>query len=262
MELFRNINLIVEDYEHWCHNVKSMLISAKTNSKVNLNYLKDIFSFANERKYSKTSSIYVFLKALIHEVESYSKIAKLLVHQFKKPDYNNCEVILKSEHTQLKLNIEQLKEFYSRIIELPCVLDEAESLSAIILEVLDFEKNAKRCIDDKILDTKILKKYVEYFQRVNIDLDSVLSLLKNQYQEALWIERVNFLISNFELPSLHQINEIIIAATELKSHIYIEKTLIDLQELYLLAKKWDEKAKVQLEATNGLIFINFFKAEK
>jgi hypothetical protein len=79
-------------------------------------------------------------------------------------------------------------------------------------------------------------------------MEPLYSNLQSHYDQALWISEVSNAISTNNMLNLNTIQSLLVKASTFTSeNSIITKKFINLQELYCIAKLWDNKAKTYLE---------------
>ena len=205
--------------------------------------MKNKLSLADENGYSDNSELYKALVNIVESAENYEVISKNLYNYFKE----NVEKVEELNENKTKFNLEDYKKIMMNLIKFPCKFSHANYLSNIFLEIVEFEKHANECINKNILDCSMIKKYLDYCLKIRIDLGSVYSQLKSQYIQALWMSEVNKTISTPKSLTLDKVRNLLVSATSFSSsNSIIVKKIINLQELYCIAKIWDKKAEIYI----------------
>jgi histone demethylase JARID1 len=236
---------IHEKYNSWCNEIKNMLSCNNVEKKYELNDLKNALKIANENSYTKNSDFYNNLVNAVKDAEDCENIARFFFDNFQE---NYLDEEKENDKNKMKFNIEYFKTFMNRSSQLPCNLNHVNYLSKTYTEILEFEKVASEVIEKKSLDCIILKKYIDYCTKIKIDLGQIFDNLKSLYEQALWISDVNSVVNKPQNFTLDGINSLLAAAVQLPNQSsVIEKKIVNLQELYCIAKIWDQKADSQIK---------------
>jgi hypothetical protein len=228
---------ISEKYNKWINEVKNMF-SNKTK-KYKIEEFKEKINCAIENGYDKNNDLYEKLVEVVENGESCEMIIKSLYNSFQDNNTQSIEM-------KVQFNLIQFKNFMNKSTEF--YFPELNYLSAKLLEIIEFEKNVNECLKNKVLDCSILKKYLDYCSKVKIDMEPLYSNLQSHYDQALWISEVSNAISTNNMLNLNTIQSLLVKASTLTSeNSIITKKFINLQELYCIAKLWDNKAKTYLE---------------
>ena len=228
---------ICEKYNGWSSIVKHML-SASKSEKCDLEEFSEKINFANKNGYNK-NDLYDKLLIVVEKAKNCEQIVKNLCNTFQETGEK-----MECKENKMQWNLEQFKSFMIKLNDLECSFPQEKYLSTKLLEIVEFEKIAKDCLEKKTLDCSLLKKYLDYCSKLNFDLGSLHSNLKMQYDQSLWISDVNNAISNPKSLNLSIIHNLLVKATGLSSdNLIITKKIMNLQELYCIAKIWDKKAE-------------------
>lgn len=102
-------------------------------------------------------------------------------------------------------------------------------------------------MSDKIPDSSKLQLLIELGSELDVELQE-LPKLKQHLQQARWLDEVNLTLSDPDRVMLDTMKKLIDSGIALAPHPAVEKAMADLQELLTVSERWEEKAKVCLQA--------------
>lgn len=112
----------------------------------------------------------------------------------------------------------------------------------------DFQAEAHACLTDDIPTADKVEKLYQFGCTLDLDLTET-PKLKQLLAQSRWLDDVRLTLeksaNSLTLDSLRDLME---EAAPLAPHPTVEKSLADLQELITSGEKWEEKAKICLQA--------------
>jgi hypothetical protein len=222
----------------WESSVNKLL--KKSEPKSSLCDLKCLLIVAYNRNYSDEISTVKTLREHIEKAEKCAADIKAFTLAYENK--------LKTEDSKRKrVDFDEFKALKSDIEALPCELSEFSLVSEIFSTLDSLEKRVRDAIDKGLLDINELKKLLELVCQVNISMPGA-EVLSAQYEQALWIEKLNYSLENPATLSIATIDELIQSALKIASQDHVRKHLMDLQELASIALAFDNKVKSHLDS--------------
>ncbi|XP_067927988.1 lysine-specific demethylase 5A-like [Watersipora subatra] len=242
-QMVKQLKKRAEFYDSWSRKAKAAL-AATAQDRCTIEEMKKLIQEAREKKYPDTSLMKSMQKA-VNEAEKYASIATQLVNKnLRQPLQTTTN--LGDKRTRLSLN--ELEMFLNHINLLPCVIKESVLIVNFLDKIKEFQAEAQACLSDEIPPTDKLEKLYQFGCTLDLDL-VVTPKLKQLLAQAHWLDEVRRMLetsgNSLTLDSIHSLME---RATCLAPHPMVEKSLAQLQELISTGEKWEEKAKICLQA--------------
>ncbi|XP_078076448.1 lysine-specific demethylase 5A isoform X2 [Mustelus asterias] len=229
-----------QSYDNWVGKVREAL-EAELNRKKDLCELKTRLEEAEEKKFPENDLLRQ-LRVAVKEAETCASIAQLLVSR-KQRNRNKAE----GGKTRTKLTVHELKAFVHQLYSLPCVISQTRLVKELLDSVEEFHERSKEALSDEIPDSSKLQLLLELGSGLDVELQE-LPKLKQHLQQARWLDEVNLTLSDPAKVTLDAMKKLIDSGIGLAPHSAVEKAMADLQELLTVSERWEEKAKVCLQA--------------
>ncbi|XP_069759397.1 lysine-specific demethylase 5A isoform X3 [Narcine bancroftii] len=229
-----------QSYDTWVSKVGEAL-EAELNHKKDLCELKARLEEAEEKKFPENNLLRQ-LRAAVKEAETCASIAQLLVSrkQRSRPKPEGGK-------TRTKLTVHELKAFVHQLYSLPCLISQTRLVKELLDSVEEFNERGKEALSDKIPNSSKLQLLLELGSELDVELQE-LPKLKQHLQQARWLDEVNLTLSDPDRVTLDTMKKLIDSGIALAPHPAVEKAMADLQELLTVSERWEEKAKVCLQA--------------
>ncbi|KAF3816466.1 hypothetical protein GH733_014639 [Mirounga leonina] len=236
--LLYGVKVRAQSYDTWVSRVTEAL-SANFNHKKDLIELRVMLEDAEDRKYPE-NDLFRKLRDAVKEAETCASVAQLLLSKKQKhrqsPD---------SGRTRTKLTVEELKAFVQQLFSLPCVISQARQ--NLLDDVEEFHERAQEAMMDETPDSSKLQMLIDMGSSLYVELPE-LARLKQELQQARWLDEVRLTLSDPQQVTLDVMKKLIDSGVGLAPHHAVEKAMAELQELLTVSERWEEKAKVCLQA--------------
>uniref|UniRef100_A0A8C0E701 [histone H3]-trimethyl-L-lysine(4) demethylase n=1 Tax=Balaenoptera musculus TaxID=9771 RepID=A0A8C0E701_BALMU len=238
--LLYGVKVRAQSYDTWVSRVTEAL-SANFNHKKDLIELRVMLEDAEDRKYPE-NDLFRKLRDAVKEAETCASVAQLLLSKKQKhrqsPD---------SGRTRTKLTVEELKAFVQQLFSLPCVISQARQVKNLLDDVEEFHERAQEAMMDETPDSSKLQMLIDMGSGLYVELPE-LARLKQELQQARWLDEVRLTLSDPQQVTLDVMKKLIDSGVGLAPHHAVEKAMAELQELLTVSERWEEKAKVCLQA--------------
>uniref|UniRef100_F6PM98 Lysine-specific demethylase 5A n=1 Tax=Callithrix jacchus TaxID=9483 RepID=F6PM98_CALJA len=238
--LLYGVKVRAQSYDTWVSRVTEAL-SANFNHKKDLIELRVMLEDAEDRKYPE-NDLFRKLRDAVKEAETCASVAQLLLSKKQKhrqsPD---------SGRTRTKLTVEELKAFVQQLFSLPCVISQARQVKNLLDDVEEFHERAQEAMMDETPDSSKLQMLIDMGSSLYVELPE-LPRLKQELQQARWLDEVRLTLSDPQQVTLDVMKKLIDSGVGLAPHHAVEKAMAELQELLTVSERWEEKAKVCLQA--------------
>lgn len=230
-----------ECYEIWHKKVEEAL-EAADDDKVDLSELKNLLIDAEE-KHFPDSELMQSLNNAVTEAMKCANVANQLVSK---------KVRTRNRQSQdgkyiAKLSLEELNCFYEQVASLPCIIKERKLLKELLDQVLNFQADAKEALEAETPDSAKLDRLIEFGVQLDVDLPEI-PKLKQVLQQAKWLDEVRASLQEPESVTLETLRKLMESGVGLSPHNAVEKAMAELQELLTLSERWEEKARICLQA--------------
>ncbi|XP_023612501.1 lysine-specific demethylase 5A isoform X10 [Myotis lucifugus] len=238
--LLYGVKVRAQSYDTWVSRVTEAL-SANFNHKKDLIELRVMLEDAEDRKYPE-NDLFRKLRDAVKEAETCASVAQLLLSKKQKhrqsPDCGR---------TRTKLTVEELKAFVQQLFSLPCVISQARQVKNLLDDVEEFHERAQEAMMDETPDSSKLQMLIDMGSSLYVELPE-LARLKQELQQARWLDEVRLTLSDPQQVTLDVMKKLIDSGVGLAPHHAVEKAMAELQELLTVSERWEEKAKVCLQA--------------
>ncbi|MBZ3887808.1 Lysine-specific demethylase 5A [Sciurus carolinensis] len=238
--LLYGVKVRAQSYDTWVSRVTEAL-SANFSHKKDLIELRVMLEDAEDRKYPE-NELFRKLRDAVKEAETCASVAQLLLSKKQKhrqsPDVGR---------TRTKLTVEELKAFVQQLFSLPCVISQARQVKNLLDDVEEFHERAQEAMMDETPDSSKLQMLIDMGSSLYVELPE-LPRLKQELQQARWLDDVRLTLSDPQQVTLDVMKKLIDSGVGLAPHHAVEKAMAELQELLTVSERWEEKAKVCLQA--------------
>ncbi|XP_052282476.1 lysine-specific demethylase 5A-like isoform X2 [Dreissena polymorpha] len=228
-------------FEKWHTQVKQAL-AASDEAKVDLLELKNLLIDAEE-KHFPDSELLQSLNSAVTEAMKCANVASQLVS--KKVRTRNRQST--DGKYIAKLSLEELNCFYEQVASLPCIIKERKLLKELLDQVLKFQCDAKEALEAETPDSTKLEHLIEFSATLDVDLPEI-PKLKQVLHQAKWLDEVRDSLQDPTTVVLETLRKLMESGVGLSPHPAVEKAMAELQELLTLSERWEEKARICLQA--------------
>uniref|UniRef100_A0A8D2PL72 Lysine-specific demethylase 5A n=1 Tax=Zosterops lateralis melanops TaxID=1220523 RepID=A0A8D2PL72_ZOSLA len=225
--LLYGVKVRAQSYDTWVSRVTEAL-------SANLNHKKVMLEDAEDRKYPE-NDLFRRLRDAVKEAETCASVAQLLLSKKQK------------HRTRTKLTMEELKAFVQQLFSLPCVISQARQVKNLLDDVEEFHERAQEAMIDEVPDSSKLQELIDMGSGLYVELPE-LPRLKQELQQARWLDEVRSTLLDPQRVTLDVMKKLIDSGVGLAPHHAVEKAMAELQELLTVSERWEEKAKVCLQA--------------
>ncbi|KAK2585208.1 hypothetical protein KPH14_009914 [Odynerus spinipes] len=239
--MLQKLKLKAESFDSWVSKVKEAM--DPKNDKVELNELKELLNEAENKKFPD-SELLTALTTAVQDAEKCASVAQQLLNNKQRTRTRQ------SVETKYKLTVEELTLFYKEITNLCCELKESDGVKFILDQVVQFQSDAEKLESkEDDCDAGKLEKCIEFGDSICIELPQLIRL-KQKLVQVQWLEEVKSLKEDPKSIGREDLARLIEKGMTIPPHFKIENTLSELQTLMIAIDKWEEKAKVYLNARN------------
>ncbi|XP_041348681.1 lysine-specific demethylase 5A-like isoform X2 [Gigantopelta aegis] len=230
-----------ESFDNWNLQVTNAL-EATDDDKLDLAELKDLVIEAEKKKFPNTELRRTLISS-VTEAEKCANVANQLVS--KKVRTRNRQS-LEGKYIA-KLNLEELNIFHEQVVGLPCVIPEAKLIKELLVNVIEFQKEAEEALIAETPDSEQLEKLIDIGITLDVDLPEI-PKLKQVLQQARWLDEVRLTLKDPHTVTLDTMRKLMESGVSLAPHPAVEKAMAELQELLTVSERWEEKARICLQA--------------
>ncbi|XP_065066766.1 lysine-specific demethylase 5A-like isoform X2 [Rhopilema esculentum] len=242
-----------DSFDNWCQDVKTILECAQ-EEKHEVSELKELLAEAEQNQFS-SCELLDQLKSAVAEAEQCAQVATQLFVKKHKTRHSS------GLSPGPKLTLSELREFVQQVDNLSCVIKEARLVTGLLNQVENFQYEATCILEDSTCDIQKLTDLVEHGQTLDIDLPELTSL-KQELRGARWLEKAKAIQKSNNDITLDDLRSLIDQGMKLQKKpaeacsynllttdfSVIEKPLRELKELLFKSDRWEEKAKLCLQA--------------
>ncbi len=120
-------------------------------------------------------------------------------------------------------------------------------LQDLLKKVMGFQKDAQDALDEETPNSSRLEKLMDFGITLDVDLPEV-PKLKQVLQQARWLDSVRNTLSDPSAVTLDTMRKLIESGVGLAPHPACERAMAELQELLTVSERWEEKARICLQA--------------
>uniref|UniRef100_A0A8C5PBT0 Lysine-specific demethylase 5A n=1 Tax=Leptobrachium leishanense TaxID=445787 RepID=A0A8C5PBT0_9ANUR len=239
--LLHGVKSRAQSYETWVNRVTEAL-TASLNHKKDIIELKVMLEDAEDRKYPE-NDLYRRLRDAVKEAETCASVAQLLLTKKQK----HSKLSSDCGKTRTKLTMEELKAFVQQLFSLPCIITQARQVKNLLEDVEEFHERSQDAMNDEIPDSSKLQSLIDLGTSLYVELPE-LPRLKQELLQARWLDEVRQTLSDPHRVTLDVMKKLIDSGVGLAPHHAVEKAMAELQELLTVSERWEEKAKICLQA--------------
>ncbi|BFZ10485.1 hypothetical protein BsWGS_13524 [Bradybaena similaris] len=239
--MLHRLKVRAESYDNWNMAVRNAL-EATGDDKLDLCALKDLITEATEKKFPESDLLQTLINA-VTEAEKCSNVANQLVT--KKVRTRNRQSI--EGKYVAKLTLDELNGFYEQVTGLPCVIKETKLVKELLDKVVEFREEAQDALDAETPDSEQVETLIEIGISLDVDLPEI-PKLKQVLQQARWLDNIRMSMKDPNSVTLDMMRKLIESGVSLAPHPAVEKAMAELQELLTVSERWEEKARICLQA--------------
>lgn len=229
-----------DSFDNWATEVKRAL--DPSDPKVDVSELKDLVNTAEQSQFPDCD-LFQQLKAAVTEAERCASVAVQLVsRKHRTRPHSGADNVAAT-----RLSLDELQGFMQQLQNLPCVVREADLVQELMTHVESFQCEAQKVIQSGTTDTTRLQQLLDNGHTLDVDLPEI-PKLKQELRLAKWLEQVNITLANTEDVSFDALQELLETGNTLPQKAAIEKAVSELRSLVALGERWEEKAKLCLQA--------------
>ncbi|XP_061178889.1 lysine-specific demethylase 5A-like isoform X2 [Saccostrea echinata] len=239
--MLNRLKVRAESFDNWTTKVRTAL-EAEVEEKVDLSDLKEYISEAEEKRFPDSELMQQLVMA-VNEAEKCANVAAQLVSKKARTRnrHNEGKYIA-------KLSLDELNCFYEQVASLACVIKEAKLVKELLDKVVQFQKDAQEALEAENPDSEKLEQLIEFSVTLDVDLQEI-PKLKQVLQQAKWLDEVKLtLLEDQQQVTLESMRKLMEAGVGLAPHPAVEKAMAELQELLTVSERWEEKARICLQA--------------
>ncbi|XP_064606539.1 lysine-specific demethylase 5A-like isoform X1 [Liolophura sinensis] len=240
--MLHRLKVRAESYDNWATNVRNALDAKEEIDKLDLEELKELITEAEEKRFPDDDLLQTLISA-VSEAEKCANVANQLVT--KKVRTRNRQS--GEGKYSAKLSLEELNCFYEQVTNLPCVITEAKLIKDLIDKVTDFQNEALDALHEETPDSEKLAKLIEFGVTLDVDLPEI-PKLKQVLLQARWLDDVRLALSDPQNVTLDVMRKLLDSGVGLAPHPAVEKAMAELQQLLTISERWEEKARICLQA--------------
>lgn len=239
--MLHRLKVRAESFDNWAIKVRNALASPE-NGKLDISEFKELAQEAEEKRFPKVD-LYQTVVSTVEEGEKCAALAQqLLSRKVRTRNRQSGECKQPS-----RLTLDDLQLFHQQLSTLACDIKESLHVKDLLDRVLKFKSDAKDILVEEMPDSKRLEKLLDVSLGYDVDLPEV-PQLRQKLQQTRWLEEVrNSLIDPSEV-TLEVLRKLLDKGVNLPPHPTVEKAMAELQELLTVGERWEEKAKVCLQA--------------
>ncbi|XP_062579330.1 lysine-specific demethylase 5A-like isoform X4 [Saccostrea cucullata] len=239
--MLNRLKVRAESFDNWTTKVRAAL-EAEVDEKVDLSDLKEYISEAEEKRFPDSELMQQLVMA-VNEAEKCANVAAQLVSKKARTRnrHNEGKYIA-------KLSLDELNCFYEQVASLACVIKEAKLVKELLDKVVQFQREAQEALEAESPDSEKLEQLIEFSVTLDVDLQEI-PKLKQVLQQAKWLDEVKLtLLEDQQQVTLESMRKLMEAGVGLAPHPAVEKAMAELQELLTVSERWEEKARICLQA--------------
>ncbi|XP_013414674.1 lysine-specific demethylase 5A-like isoform X2 [Lingula anatina] len=239
--MLHRLKVRAESFDNWALKVKAAL-EAKEKQKLELSELKEMIVEADQKRFPDSELLQALIAA-VGEAEKCANVANQLVS--KKVRTRNRQS--GDSKYIAKLSLDELQCFIEQVNNLPCRIKEATLIQELLQQVLDFQTEAQDALQDQNPDSERLEKLMDFGVTLDVDLPEI-PKLKQVLEQARWLDEVRNTLAEPGNVTLESMRKLIEAGVGLAPHTAVEKAMAELQDLLTVSERWEEKARICLQA--------------
>ncbi|XP_069142214.1 lysine-specific demethylase 5A-like isoform X2 [Argopecten irradians] len=230
-----------ESFDNWTSKVGEALESTG-DDRMEILELKELIMEAEEKRYPDTELLHTLIDA-VGEAEKCASVANQLVS--KKVRTRNRQS-MEGKYIA-KLSLDELNCFYDQVYNLPCIIKEAKLIKELLDKVIEFQRDAQEALEADTPDSEKIEQLIDFSVTLDVDLPEI-PRLKQVLQQAKWLDEVRLTLRDPLNVTLDVMRELMESGVGLAPHPAVEKAMAELQELLTISERWEEKARICLQA--------------
>lgn len=239
--MLHKLKMRAESFDNWTNKVREAM-DASGDARLELNEIKELITEADEKRYPESELLQNLVNA-VSEADKCACVANQLVT--KKVRTRNRQ---SNEGKYIaKLSLDELNCFYEQIANLPCIIKEAKLVKELLDQVITFQKEAQDALNAETPDSEKLEQLIEFSATMDVDLVEI-PRLKQVLQQARWLDEVRETMREPLNVTLDVMRKLMDSGVGLAPHPAVEKAMAELQELLTVSERWEEKARICLQA--------------
>ncbi|XP_025106262.1 lysine-specific demethylase 5A-like isoform X3 [Pomacea canaliculata] len=239
--MLHRLKIRAESFDNWNMKVTAALEASGTD-KLDLGDFKELLQEADEKKFPD-SELKNTLATAISEAEKCASVANQLVS--KKVRTRNRQSL--DGKYVAKLTLDELNCFYEQVMALPCSIREAVLIKELLDKVVAFQEEAQEALSAEVPDSRQLEKLIDIGITLDVDLPEI-PRLKQVLQQARWLDEMYSTLKDPQSVTLDVMRKLIESGVGLAPHPALETAMAHLQELLTVSERWEEKARICLQA--------------
>lgn len=229
-----------DSFDNWATEVKRAL--DPSDPRVDVSELKYLVTTAEQSQFPDCD-LFQQLKAAVAEAERCASVALQLVsRKHRTRPHSGADTA-----PSTRLSLDELQGFMQQLQNLPCVVREADLVQELMTHVESFQCEAQKVIQSSTTDVTRLQQLLDNGHTLDVDLPEI-PKLKQELRLAKWLEQVNATLVNTEEVSFDTLQDLLETGNSLPQKKAIEKAVGELRALVSLGERWEEKAKLCLQA--------------
>ncbi|XP_014675758.1 PREDICTED: lysine-specific demethylase 5C-like [Priapulus caudatus] len=258
--MMHRLRLRAESFDRWAVQVKNAL-EAPEGEKLGLVEMRELVKEAEE-KHFPDGELLQALKSAIAESEKCGSVAQQIVSRKVRTRSKQAAAVSESggggssssSKQDAKLTLHELELFSEQISNLPCEIRGASLIKDLLERIYAFQSDSQMALQADPPSSENLKKLLDVGQNLDIDLPELPALVQHMHR-AHWLDEVNVTMADrgggggggggVGMDALRHLLE---AGVTLAPHPAVERTMAHLQELLTLSERWEEKARICLQA--------------
>lgn len=117
----------------------------------------------------------------------------------------------------------------------------------LLKKVVTFQTETQEALNEETPDSVKLERLMEFGITLDVDLPEI-PRLKQVLQQARWLDEVRATLAEPSKVTLDVMRKLIDSGVGLAPHPACEKAMAELQELLTVSERWEEKARICLQA--------------
>uniref|UniRef100_A0A8C4QEE2 [histone H3]-trimethyl-L-lysine(4) demethylase n=1 Tax=Eptatretus burgeri TaxID=7764 RepID=A0A8C4QEE2_EPTBU len=224
----------------WIQQTEAALHPSGPEQKKELGELRALVSEVKEKRI-RNPLLQKSLSAAIRDAEKCASLAQQLLSH--KP-----RTRLRSEaKVQTRLSLEELQAFMSQLASLSCIVPQAKQVQDLLDKIERCKSEAQAALEDQNPEPELLERLLDESSSLDVDLPETQSL-RLALQQARWLQEVRRALEAPERPTLAEMRALLEGGVAVAPRATVERALAELQQLLTLAERWEEKARVCLQA--------------
>jgi len=239
--LLKNLKRRADSFDNWEKAVHKVF-NANKEDKQDVGVFKDLIHEAESSQFPECELLEQ-LKSAVTEAEQCALVAsQLLIKKHKTRKTSTTPTL-----PPTRLSLQELKDFVQQVQNLPCLIKESRLIDGLMAQVESFRFDAKTCLESDDYNQEKVTELLEHADNMEVELPEI-SDLKLELKAAKWLEHISEVLNQTDPISLDVIRGCVDQGIGLRKKQASEKPLSRLKELLYAADRWEEKAKLCLQA--------------